>query len=154
MSNIASSVTSYVLGLLTSETGVDSRMGGGDSATTIRAQNASPELLERALQVTYPTIYVYCDKLDNTLQEKFTSFSGKVRLVIDIRCSRDRLDGLEQELSRISDAVCRVLDGARGTWQDGAFFAGAYEITYGAVRHGGKNFLQIAKVILDVQVTR
>ena len=32
-------------------------------------------------------------------------------------------------------------------------YNGGYEINYGAVKHGGRNFLQIAKITLDVDIS-
>jgi hypothetical protein len=33
------------------------------------------------------------------------------------------------------------------------FFAGAYEASYGAIKHGGKNFVQQAKITFDIEVS-
>ena len=158
MGNISSSVTGYLLGLLTSATGLDSHLGGASaseaSRTLVTVQNATPDLVERSTQVRYPAVYLYCEKLNNTLKEKFARFSGDARLVIEIRCSQDRMEGIEQTLDQIVDAACKVLDGARGSWQDGAFYTGTYEVSYGTVRHGGKNFIQVAKITFEVQVSQ
>ncbi len=43
------------------------------------------------------------------------------------------------------DAVTRVLDQNRGSWGEGAFFSGKYEVAIDPVKHGGRNFLQVAK---------
>jgi hypothetical protein len=163
MANISSSLTSYLFGLLTSDTGVDSQLraiakeDGAEFAAEVRAvsiQNTSSDLVERAVQTEYPALYLYCEKITNSLREKFRTFSGKAKLVIEVRCSHDRLQGLERNLEIITDAACRVLDSARGTWQDGAFYTGGYEVGYGAVRHGGRNFLQIAKIVFEVEVSK
>jgi hypothetical protein len=158
MGNISSSVTGYLLGLLMSDTGLDSHVGGTCSSeasrTLVTVQNAAPDLIERSTQVRYPAVYIYCERLNNTLKEKFARFSGDARLVIEIRCSQDRIEGIEQSLDRLVDAACKVLDGARGSWQEGAFYAGTYEVSYGTVRHGGKNFIQIAKIAFEVQVSQ
>jgi hypothetical protein len=157
MANISSSLTSYLYGLMTSDTGIDSYLSeDNDPAGVITAniQNATPELAEHAQSIVYPAVYVYCEKLSNLLTEKFAAFSGKARLAIEIRCSKDRLGGLERQLERYADAACEVLDNSRGSWQDGGFYAGGYEVTYGTVKHGGKNFLQIAKITFDVEVSR
>jgi hypothetical protein len=163
MANISSSLTGYLFGLLTSDEGIDSQLqliaqDDGVSFTgdvrSVSVQNTAPDLAERSLQVQYPALYLYCEKLTNSLKEKFRTFSGKARLVIEVRCSQDRLEGLERKLERYADAACRVLDGARGSWQDGAFYAGGYEVVYGTVRQGGKNFLQTAKISFDVEVSK
>ena len=41
-----------------------------------------------------------------------------------------------------------------GTWQDGAFYSGGYEVVFASLRHGGKNFLQTAKISFDVEVSK
>jgi hypothetical protein len=64
--------------------------------------------------------------------------------------SQDRLEGLEYQLRLYVDAVTQVLDANRGTWGQGAFYTGGYEVIFDAVQHGGQNFLQIAKVSFEV----
>ncbi len=163
MTNISSSLISYLFGLLTSDTGINSQLiliasdNGSSCALEIRSinsQNSSPDLVERSSATQYPALYLYCDKLVNSLKEKFRTFSGKARLVVEVRCSQDNLRGIERTLEVCTDAVCQVLDSARGTWQDGAFYAGGYEVTYGAIKQGGRNFLQIAKVSFEVDISR
>jgi hypothetical protein len=163
MANISSSLTSYLFGLMTSGSGVDAQLqtiaqedgiNYAGQILSVLIQNSTPDLAERSQQVLYPSLYLYCEKLTNTLKEKFAVFSGQAKLVIEVRCSQDRMDGLERKLERYSDAACRVLDGARGSWQDGAFYTGGYEVVYSTVRHGGSNFLQIAKISFEVQVSQ
>jgi len=95
-------------------------------------------------------MYVYADRIRNLLIEKFRAFSGKVRIVTEVRVSQDRLEGLEDQLRLYVDAVTQVLDANRGTWGQGAFYTGGYEVNFDPVQHGGQNFLQIAKVSLEV----
>jgi hypothetical protein len=52
------------------------------------------------------------------------------------------------------DAVTRVLDRSRGDWSEGMYYTGGYEVTFGAVKRGGKNFVQTAKVAFEVGVSR
>src|SRR5579871_3301338 len=113
-------------------------------------QNVPFALAERAEAVKYPALYVYTDRVRNLLTEKFRNFSGTVRTVTEVRVSQDRLNGLEEQLRLYVDAVTQVLDANRGSWGEGAFYAGGYEAAYDAVQHGGKNFLQIAKVSFEV----
>jgi len=116
-------------------------------------QNVSFELSERAKAVKYPVVYVYADRVRNLLTEKFRNFSGKVRTVAEIRVSQDRLEGVEEQLRLYVEAVTQVLDANRGSWGEGAFFTGGYEVRFDPVRHGGKNFLQIAKVEFEVDLS-
>jgi hypothetical protein len=117
-------------------------------------QNVSFELSERSLAVKYPVVHVYADRIRNELREKFRRFSGTVRMVAEVRVSEDRLEGIEEKLRLYVDAVTRVLDENRGCWGEGAFFGGRYEVAIEPVRHGGKNFLQTAKVSFEVDLSQ
>jgi hypothetical protein len=65
-----------------------------------------------------------------------------------------RIQGMASAVERYADAVCQVLDGARGNWQDGAYYTGGYEVVFASVKHGGRNFLQSAKISFDVEVSK
>jgi len=122
-------------------------------ATQVISQNIAHELAERTAGVQYPVFYVYCEKISNQLREKFRTFSGKVRMAIDVRVSQDRLDDIERELGLYTEAVTDILDSHRGDWGQGMFYTGGYEVTFGATKHGGKNFVQVAKVVFEVDVS-
>jgi hypothetical protein len=117
-------------------------------------QNIAFELTERARVVKYPVIHVYVDRVRNQLTEKFRVFSGKARTVAEVRVSQDRIDGVEEQLRLYVDAVTDVLDANRGSWGEGAFFTGGYEVVFEPVRHGGKNFIQVAKVSFEVDLSQ
>ncbi len=116
-------------------------------------QNAPIALTERSQAVKYPVLHVYSDRVRNLLTEKFRTFSGKVRTVAELRVSQDRLEGIEDQLRLYVDAVTQVLDSNRGSWGEGAFFTGGYEITFDAVQHGGRNFVQVARVSFEVDLS-
>src|ERR1700736_4480478 len=118
----------------------------------IVTQNTAPELAEKTAGARYPAIYVYCGKATNLLREKFRTFSGEAQMVAEVRVSQDRLAGLEAQTQVFSEMVTDALDVQRGDWGDGMFFGGGYEISYGPVKHGGRHFLQIAKVTFTVEV--
>jgi hypothetical protein len=117
------------------------------------ARNVSAELAEKSTGVAYPAFFVYCEKLSNTLREKFRTFSGTARMTVEARASQDRLEGLEDRLHVYVDAVTNLLDASRGDWGQGMFYTGGYEVSFGAVKHGGKNFLQIAKVVFEIEIS-
>jgi hypothetical protein len=119
----------------------------------IVTQNTAPELAEKTAGAKYPAIYVYCGKVNNLLREKFRTFSGEAQMVAEVRVSQDRQEGLEAQTQLFSEMVTDALDIQRGDWGDGMFFGGGYEISYGPVKHGGRNFLQIAKVTFTVEVS-
>jgi hypothetical protein len=164
MAQTGSVVTGILAGLLTdTEKGLSSVVAtlAEESGVALVAippenvirQNISVTLAERSAAVKYPVVQVYVDRVRNQLTEKFRTFSGKVRTVAEVRVSQDRIEGLEEQLRLYADAITHVLDANRGTWGQGVFFTGAYEVTYEPVQHGGKNLLQIAKVVVEVDLS-
>lgn len=165
MAKIASDTTYHVVQIMTdTDTGLtpmvaEFALEAGLSEPVLKAshvlpRNVSPELEEKSTGVQYPAFQVYCEKVHNALREKFRTFSGTARLTVEVRASQDRLENLEQRLGIYVDGVTAVLDANRGDWGLGMFFTGGYDIAIAPVRHGGRNFLQIAKVSFDVQVSR
>ena len=116
-------------------------------------QNAPIALAERSQAVKYPVVHVYSDRVQNLLVEKFRTFSGKIRTVAEVRVSQDRIEGLEERVRLYVDAVTQVLDANRGPWGQGMFFTGRYEVKFEPVQYGGKNVLQVAKVIFEVDLS-
>jgi hypothetical protein len=112
------------------------------------------DISEKAGYAQYPALLVYCDKLSNTLKEKFRQFSGKTHMVVEVRHSQDHLEAIETNLLVYVDAVCAMLDDSRGDWGSGALYGGGYDVSYDSVVRGGKNFLQRAKVGFDVEVSK
>ncbi len=163
MLRIGSLTTTKLLGILTAHEGIpgtvaelsaEAQLGlPGVSAAQIVGQNVAPELTERATTSKYPLVHVYCGKVSNTLREKFRTFSGEAQMVVEVRVSQDRLEDMESSVQAYVDAVTQVLDANRGDWGDGVFYCGGYEVAFGAVKHGGRNFLQIAKVGFVVEVS-
>jgi len=116
-------------------------------------QNAPIALAERSQAVKYPVVHVYSDRVQNLLVEKFRTFSGKIRTVAEVRVSQDRIEGLEEQVRLYVDAVTQILDGNRGSWGQGMFFTGGYEVKFDPIQHGGRNVLQLAKVIFEVDLS-
>jgi hypothetical protein len=164
MAGLSGALTSIVVSMLTSVTdGVNLRIGAMEKADsslhaagirTILALNASAEISEKTGYVQYPALLIYCDKLSNTLKEKFRQFSGKAHVVVEVRHSQDDLDGMGASVDVYVDAVCALLDDSRGDLGSGYFYSGGYDVNYETVVRGGKNFLQRAKVGFDVEVSR
>jgi hypothetical protein len=163
MLQIAGSSTQKALGYLAADGGLPAavealvlQQGMALPAITpqqIIAQNVAPDISEQSTINKYPLVYVYCNKVANLLREKFRTFSGDAQMVVEVRVSQDRLDQIETSLQAYADAVTQVLDNSRGDWGDGVFFAGEYEVTFGGVKHGGNNFLQIAKVSFALEIS-
>lgn len=165
MAQTGSIVTQKMVGFLADAvTGVNAIVGqlANDSSVPLAplppahivSQNIAFDLTEKAQVVKYPAIHVYTDRVRNQLTEKFRAFSGKARTVAEVRVSEDRIEGIEQQLRLYVDAVTDVLDSNRGSWGQGAFFTGGYEVAYEPVKHGGKNYIQIAKVSFEVDLSQ
>jgi hypothetical protein len=160
MAWVGSTVTAKVLGLLSAPQGLNvnvSTLAQAENLTLtpvwqsqIVAQNVSVELAERSIDIRYPTVNVYCEKIINQLTEKFRIFSGNAIMVIEVRVSQDRLQGIESQTQSYLDAVTQVLDQNRGDWGEGMYYAGRYEAALGPVKHGGQNFIQVGKVTFEV----
>ncbi len=124
MAGLSGTLTNTVVSMLTSTaSGVNVRVGAieaSDSSIvatgirTIVALNASVEISEKTAYVQYPALLVYCDKLANTLKEKFREFSGKAHVVVEVRQAQDTLEGIESTVELYADAVCALLDDSRG----------------------------------------
>ena len=163
MAWVGSTVTAQVLGLLRMPQGLNACVATLAQAlnttasplaeSQLTAQNVAIDLAERSQDVTYPAVTVYCDKIVNQLKEKFRAFSGIAVMTIEVRVSQDRLDGIEGQSQMYLDALTQVLDQNRGDWGEGMYYAGGYEAAFGQVKHGGRNFIQVAKVTFNVGVS-
>ncbi len=162
MAIVSNLVASRLLEILRSPTGgVSPALGSLSEAEGVRieatyhviGQNVAAEIADKSTTARYPAMYVYCEKLSNQMREKFRTFSGKARMVVETRISGDRLEQIEERTSLLVDAVTSVLDSSRGDWGNGMLFNGGYEVIYGPVKPGGRNFLQSTKVIFDVEIS-
>jgi hypothetical protein len=160
---IASAATQKLMGVLAAPNGVPAALEALASLEGVSlpqigpqqiiGQNVAPDIAEQIVGSKYPLIYVYCGKLVNNLEEKFRMFSGQARMSVEARISQDRLDNLESNLHIYMDAITSVLDGNRGDWGDGFFYAGGYEVQFNKVKHGGLNFLQIAEITFALEIS-
>ncbi len=122
-------------------------------AKQIFAQNVAQAVVERSVDLKYPSLFVYCEKMSNDLREKFRTFSGKANLTIEVRVSQDRIEGLENLLQSYVDVVTRILDQNRGDWGNGMFYTGGYQAVFGPMAHGGRNFIETGKITFEVAVS-
>jgi len=120
----------------------------------IVAGSAKPGIGARGGLTRYPFLQVYCDRLVNQQREKFRSFSGSARIVIELWTSEERAEEMEQRLYAYVEAVTRVLERNRGDWGQGVSYGGAYEVRFGEIKSGGRNYTQSAKVLAEVHVSQ
>jgi len=160
---LGSMATATVVQMITAPTGVNAGLGAltlaGQAGPAILqtaqvvSQNVAADVAEQAGAIQYPTVSVYCEKLVNSQVEKFRSFSGTIQMAIELRYSQDRLDGLQDAMAVYADALLQVLEANQGDWGNGLFYAGTFQAAYGPVKHGGRNFVQSAKIIFQIGVS-
>lgn len=162
MLQIAGTSTQKVMSVLAADDGLPAavealvQQGVGLAAIAaeqILARNVAAEIAEQSTASKYPLVYVYCSRVLNENREKFRAFSGEAQMTVEMRVSQDRIDQIETNVQAYVDAITEVLNDSRGDWGDGVFFDGGYEVTFGGVKHGGRNFLQIAKVAFVLEIS-
>jgi hypothetical protein len=121
--------------------------------TNLFTDNVSSDIAEKSVEPKYTAIYIYCDKIANTLTEKFRGFSGTIEMMIDVRVSQDRLEGIDRASQLYTAAVTQTLNQNRGDWGQGLFYAGRYEVSFGPVKHGGRNFIKSAKISVQLDAS-
>ena len=122
-------------------------------AAQIRTGNIAADLADRSNTVHYPSANVYCEKIVNSQVEKFRTFSGTIQMTIDLRHSEDRVDKVQSHLELYADAVMGVLDVSSGDWGSGMYYGGGYQVAFTPIKHGGKNFIQTAKITFEIGVS-
>jgi hypothetical protein len=71
--------------------------------------------------------------------------------VVEVTMSGERADLTEQLLHLHAEALTRVLERNRGDWGNGLFYGGKYEIKFKGAHSGGRNYIQTARIELDVE---
>jgi hypothetical protein len=111
MLSIAGRATSRLQELLVSPNGLNTSLAAlaqsesvtvpPISPTNLFTDNVSSDIAEKSVEPKYTAIYIYCDKMVNAMTEKFRSFSGTIEMMVDVRVSQDRLEGIDARLSYI-----------------------------------------------------
>ena len=163
MTSLVYVATSKLVGLLSAPTGVNTSLASLAQSENVQlppiaakyfyTENVSSDIAEKSVEPKYTAIYIYCGKIVNNLKEKFRSFSGVIQMEIDVRVSQDRLDGIDRISQLYTDAAVQTLNQNRGDWGQGLFYSGGYEISFGPVKHGGRNFIKSAKISFDVDAS-
>jgi hypothetical protein len=145
---LASDGLNYEAGLIAARDGVEL---AGFSDTSVLLQNVGSDLAEENVPVLYPAVYLYSERMENRLIEKFRKFSGTVVVVADLRVSGERFAELEGQLARYVEAVGTLLGRNQGSWTENLAFDGAFDARFEQIRLGGKNFVQSARVEVELQ---
>lgn len=161
MANLCLAALETLRGFMLAPDGVNSDL----AAIAVRDEVICPELKERQIllwhvpapladsnePLDYPTLYLYCDRMDNRLERKFRAFSGPIFIVAEIRFSAPSFENLEQRANQYVEAVTSVLGRHLGKWTDSVAFNGAYEVQFKPVETGGLGFLQRAEIAVELQ---
>lgn len=118
------------------------------------ALQAPAELHDRMGKPAYPVYQVYVERIRNKMTEKFRRFSGTVEVVVEVKVSQDRLEGLTERVQFYADAVTDVVERSRGCVEEGVYLPGTYEVTFEAAKKGGLNVMQTARVKCELEVSR
>jgi hypothetical protein len=118
---------------------------------SVRIENVPADLADQNRETIYPSVYLYSARMDNSLRQKFNGFTGPVRFVIDIRCTAERFEGLEQELTSYVEAVTTGLAKNTGSWGENLIYSGAYTVKFDPIKQGGRNFIHSAKIELEAE---
>jgi hypothetical protein len=118
---------------------------------TVRIENVSAEVADQSRSTTYPAAYLYASRMDNVLRRKFNGFSGPVKFTIDLRCTHERYDALEEELTSYVEAVMGGLAESSGAWTENLLYSGAYSVKFDSIKLGGRNFIHSAKIELEAE---
>lgn len=113
-------------------------------------RHASPELLDAGTTAIYPSVCLYCERIENRLERKFTEFAGRVFLVAEARVSGEDVEGLDGDAARLAEGVAETLAAHHGKWTEQLAFDGKYEVRFEPVREGGANFVQVARVEIEL----
>ena len=113
-------------------------------------RHAAVDLDDRNSRTVYPAIYLYCESIENRLERKFSEFSGRLALAVDIRASGENVRELDGVAARIAEAVADTLANRRGRWNNNLAYDGKYKTKFEPVRRGGRHFVQTARVELDL----
>lgn len=123
-------------------------------ASQILVSSAGGDLLDKVEQIPYPRISAFTAKLDNTLREKFCSFSGTADAALAISASSDAIRQTEQNIHFYIEAVTDILRQNTGDWGNGLFFSGQFEVQLQPPKAGGTGFVQTATVTCTITVSR
>jgi len=144
--------------LLTSANGTLVEIGARDlihwkplEENSVLLENVPADLADQNRPVIYPAVYLYSARMENLLRQKFAGFSGPIRFVAEVRCTGERYDRLEREIASYVEAVMTALGANTGSWGEQLFYNGAYSVKFEPVKLGGRNFIQTAKIEVEVE---
>ena len=115
------------------------------------AMNLSAEIADDNLDFEYPAIFLWGEEAQNDNREKFAWFSGTIDLSLELRLTAALPEALEASMHSYIEAILDVLQNSQGEWTPGLIFSGQYTVRYSPARLGGDNFLQTARLSVNLE---
>jgi hypothetical protein len=125
-------------------------LAAGFDQRAVLVHNIGPDLADQNRSTIYPAIYLYAARMEN-LRLRFGAFAGPLRLVADLRSTGERYDHLERDLTSLVERVTAALASRTGSWGEGLIYSGAYAVKFEPIRLGGRNFIQSAKIEIEIE---
>ena len=116
----------------------------------VAIRHVDADLADRFTPTRYPSILLFCETVENRQESKFRAFSGRVGLVVALRASEHGIRELDLFTARLAEGVMNVLADRRGKWTETCAFDGSFRVEYGPVSRGGVEFLQEARVEIEL----
>ncbi len=120
----------------------------------VEIARAPADMEEKSRTLKYPRFSLAVERIQNGRDERFRKFSGTLKVAIEVRVSRDRIEGITESLYWYVDALRDVIERKAGCLGEGLVLTGEYEVLVDGVKKGGLNFLQSAKVVCPVVMSR
>lgn len=124
------------------------------TSSQVLLSSASSDIGDKNIQLTYPRVCLYSGGLKNTLTERFRSLSGTIAVTAEIWASGNLVTNTDQWIHFYVEAATDILRQNIGDWGDGIFFSGIYEVQFLAPKAGGLGFVQSAKLMCNLNVSR
>jgi hypothetical protein len=124
------------------------------SSTQVMLSSISPDMADKQVQLTYPRVCLYSERIKNTQVEKFRSLSGTVAVTAEVWASANLVQQTDSWIHYYVEAMTNILRVNIGDWSDGIFFGGAYDVQFQAPKSGGFGYVQSAKVTCSFNVSR
>jgi len=126
----------------------------GITSNGVVLSSAGADIADKDMQLTYPRIALYSTAVKNTQMEKFRSISGIVSVTAELWASANLLQNTDQWIHFYVEAMTEILRRSIGDWGDGMFFSGVYEVQFQPPKIGGFGYVESARVVCNVDVSR
>ncbi|MBI1356543.1 MAG: hypothetical protein GC160_19550 [Acidobacteria bacterium] len=117
---------------------------------SVTLRHVQPGLSDASTDTVHPAVFLYCDRLENRLERKFTAFSGRVYIVAEAWVSGETLASIDGDAARLVEAVMDVLADHRGQWTPELAFDGKADARFQPCERGGRNYRQTARVEIEL----